>query len=112
MNPLRMGHWLVLTLMLIVLAYFVQDRFPGSLVAVTLYKAHLLALGGWAGYWLDRALFPYDRPHAYLDLADDEDEVAEHDAAVLQVSSSGFHDAMMRRAILVAACVVAVCLGA
>lgn len=108
----RMLLWLALTLVLIALAFVVQDRFPGSLVAVTLYKAHLLALGGWAGYWLDRALFPYDRPHEYLDLADDEDEVAEHDAAVLEVSGNGFHAAMMRRAILVAACVIAVCLGA
>jgi Putative 2/3 transmembrane domain holin len=108
----RMLLWLVLTLVLIVLAHMAQAQLPGSLAAVTLYKAHLLVLGGWVGYWLDRALFPYDRPHEYLELADNAHEVAEAHAAALEVSAQGFHEAMLRRAIIVAACVVAVCLGA
>ena len=117
MNAFRMVHWLVLTLVLITLAYFVQDQFPGSLIAVTLYKAHLLALGGWAGYWLDRALFPYDRPHEYLDsdAADKRPVVFKRvrsDEVTGIVPRETFAYSMLRRAILVAACVVAVCLGA
>jgi hypothetical protein len=108
----RMLLWLVLTLVLIALAYVVQAEFPGSLAAVSLYKAHLLVLGGWVGYWLDRALFPYARPHQYSELADDPEDVANHDAAVLDVVTDAFSQSMLRRAIIVAACVVAVCLGA
>lgn len=59
----RMVPWLLLTLALMVGALLVQGAQPGSVVAVTLYKGHLMALGGWGGYWLDRALFPYERPH-------------------------------------------------
>ena len=60
----RMSSWLVVSLLLMVAALLVQETHPGSVIAVTLYKAHLMVLGGWGGYWLDRALFPYERPHA------------------------------------------------
>lgn len=60
----RMSAWLVASLVLMLSALVVQDVNPGNVIAVTLYKAHLMVLGGWGGYWLDRALFPYDRPHA------------------------------------------------
>lgn len=109
--------WLMLTLVLMALALLLQAEAPGNLVAVTLYKAHLLALGGWGGYWLDRALFPYDRPHEYLQ--DDEQaarspspsEESKSATAVL-VSANTFGSAMMRRAIIVAACLITVGLGA
>ncbi len=113
----RMLVWLVLTIVLMILALVLQAEAPGNLVAVTLYKAHLLSLGGWGGYWLDRALFPYDRPHDYLQ---EEDAPIEHDgpyneaqqqAAVL-VSAGTFGSAMLRRAIIVAACLITVGLGA
>ena len=61
--PVRMQTWFWATLGLVIAALVVQEVWPGSVVAVTLYKAHLMALGGWGGYWLDRALFPYQRPH-------------------------------------------------
>jgi Putative 2/3 transmembrane domain holin len=144
----RMLLWLVLTLVLIVLAHVAQTQLPGSLAAVTLYKAHLLVLGGWVGYWLDRALFPYARPHQLLDVFDEDtpakayasyceqgggktfdgkplpswDELGENrqdcwHAAALEVYKAArdpfeFDNAMLRRAIIVAACVIAVCLGA
>lgn len=118
----RMLVWLVLTLVLIGLALLLQAEAPGSLVAVTLYKAHLLALGGWGGYWLDRALFPYDRPHCYLE---DEEPGALKPARLggepqpeqteldLQfVASRSMGSAALRRAIIVAACLITVGLGA
>jgi hypothetical protein len=108
----RMLGWALLTVVLISIALFVHEAYPGTLLAVTLYKAHLMALGGWGGYWLDRALFPYDRPHQYLQLADDPEEMAEDLASAELVASSSFGHAMLRRAIIVAACLICVGLGA
>jgi hypothetical protein len=109
----RMFYAAVCTLALIVLAFMVQATWPGSLVAVSLYKAHLMALGGWGGYWIDRALFPYDRPHEYL-VGDDEPAEAEEGyvAAPFIQGQFAFNLCMIRRAIVVAACLICVGLGA
>lgn len=110
-SPFRMFHWALLTAALLVAALFFREAAPNSLVAVSFYKVHLMAMAGWAGYWLDRALFPYDRPHAYLELADD--QVAAEDVAQAElVAASAFGMSMLRRAIIVAACLVCVALGA
>lgn len=113
-NPPRMTHWLVLYLMLFIGAYLTKEADPQSLLAVTFYKAHLLALGGWLGYWLDRALFPYDRPHQYLEPegVDDFQYHAELEASMELVAANAFQLAMMRRALICAACTIAVGLGA
>lgn len=95
----RMLVWLVLTIVLMGLALLLQAEAPGNLVAVTLYKAHLLSLGGWGGYWLDRALFPYDRPHELKNPQE-------------YVGSKALASASLRRAIIVAACLITVGLGA
>lgn len=110
--PPRMFSWAIGTALLVALALFLQHTWPGSVLAVTAYKAHLMALGGWGGYWLDRALFPYDRPHAYLELADEPSEVGEDLAQVELVAGYAFGHSMLRRAIVVAACLVCVGLGA
>lgn len=104
----RMLLWLVLTLVLITLAYFVQERLPGSLIAVTLYKAHLFVLGGCGGYWLDRALSPYDRPHNYMETMRN---AAQHIDTRIEAGKL-FQAAMLRRAVIVAACLICVGLGA
>lgn len=113
----RMLVCLVLTLMLMALSLYLQQVAPGSLLAVTLYKAHLMALGGWGGYWLDRGLFPYDRPHTYLlddqPKIDDGGPYNEPDMKVgVLVSTRDFGSATLRRAVIVAACLVCVGLGA
>jgi Putative 2/3 transmembrane domain holin len=109
----RMLGFLLATIVLIALALWVQSIAPGTLIAVTLYKAHLMALGGWGGYWLDRGLFPYDRPHQYWEQDESDSaesgEVVEH---VEVVASSLFGQATLRRAIIVAACLICVGLGA
>ena len=106
----------LITLALIAACLIVKEHEPGSLLAVTLYKAHLMALGGWGGYWLDRSLFPYDRPHQYMQ-ADPPDGAVSFgevggDMAELQVVSTQFGASMLRRAIIVAACLICVGLGA
>jgi hypothetical protein len=121
--PPRMLMWALGTVLLISLAVVLQHTWPQSVLAVTAYKAHLMALGGWGGYWLDRALFPYDRPHQYLEpervepldpppnpeTAFDQIEALQSE---LQVASQTFGLAMLRRAIVVGACLVCVGLGA
>ena len=108
----RMLGWALLTAVLIVLALYFQGEHPGTLIAVTLYKAHLMALGGWGGYWLDRALFPYDRPHQYLECYETPEQIAEGLATADLVASSAFGQSMLRRAVIVAACLICVGLGA
>jgi len=108
----RMLNWALATLALMFVALWAHTTWPGSVVAVTLYKAHLMALGGWGGYWLDRALFPYDRPHEYLLLDDEPEDKAEDLIQGQLVAGSSFGLAMLRRAIVVAACLLCVGLGA
>ena len=109
----RLLLWLLASIILSMLALYVQAKLPGNVLAVTLYKAHLLSLGGWGGYWLDRALFPYDRPHEYL-LPDMGDAIvaAEGVATAELVASDCYGMAMLRRAVIVAAALICVGLGA
>lgn len=101
------------TLVLIIAAFAVQAHWPGSLIAVSLYKAHLMALGGWGGYWIDRALFPYDRPHEYLEA--DMNAEPEYNDGIVSISHTALRQfglSMLRRAVVVAACLICVGLGA
>ena len=116
----RLLPWLILSLVLFVVAIIVAAHYPSSPLAVTLYKAHMASFAGWIGYWLDRALFPYSRPHeCFGDACDIGDDFKAHgapdpDEAEL-VIGVGHRDAgliMLRRAIIVAACLIAVSLGA
>lgn len=112
MPNFRMSHWALLTVALLMAVLFFREAAPDSLVAVTLYKAHLMALAGWGGYWLDRALFPYDRPHEYLQLDQAPSVTAGQVAETEMVAGNAFGLAMLRRAIIVAACLICVALGA
>lgn len=114
----RMLWCLALGLALLLAADFWQIALPRSQLPDMFAKAALLALGGWAGYWLDRALFPYDRPHRYLLDPDDALDEAALDGAALAGESvlrvcagASFGHAMLRRAIVVAACLLCLALG-
>lgn len=116
-QPPRMLAWLVATVLLAIAAHNAQARYPGLLVAVSLYKAHLMSLGGWGGYWLDRALFPYGRPHQYVDdeMTPIEGEPLDGPVTAELLAGGAVYDyplTMLRRAIIVAACLVCVGLGA
>lgn len=111
----RMLAWIGASLALMLLAHVLSIVWPSGLLAVTVYKGHLMALGGWGGYWLDRALFPYDRPHRYFDeAADPEPPAVDFGESICSglVTTSQYGYAMLRRAIIVAACLVCVGLGA
>lgn len=120
-NPLRiprMADWLLASVLLAALVFFIA---PHQL-PVSLYKLSLVAMAGVAGYWIDRSMFPYARPDAFLVLDDPEPETlvvcediggecALHsapDTVLLQLMGQ----AMLRRAIIVAAAMVSVGLGA
>lgn len=84
----RMGLWLLVSL---VLAGLIAVIAPQQL-GVTAYKLSLITSAAWVGYWIDRGLFPYARPDKGQDYL--------------------MGEAMHRRAIIIAACVVGVALGA
>lgn len=76
---------------------------------VSLYKLSLVMLGAYAAYWLDRWLFPYARPDVFLERVKPVADKSRNDE-LQWLGIAG--QAMLRRAIIVAAVVVAVGLGA
>jgi hypothetical protein len=78
-------------LLLAAIAFVSAHQLP-----VVLYKLALVTLACVLGYWVDRALFPYDRPHTYAETGED-------------LLPRGL--AMLRRALIVLACVLGLTLG-
>lgn len=81
----------------IVLALFVAALAPQQL-PVTAYKLSLITIAALVAYWIDREIFPYARPDRFL---------SDLDRYCVEFCFS-----MLRRAIIVAAVVIAVALGA
>lgn len=88
----RLFIWIILSLVLIAAIAFISPQ----QLPVVLYKVALVSLAVVLGYWLDRALFPYDRPHTYAETGED-------------LMPRGI--AMLRRALIVLACVLGLTLG-
>lgn len=116
----RMIEWLFFSLILFMLVQVVEHYFPNTHAAVSLYKLHLLSLAGWGGYVLDRALFPYSRPHVFFEQIEDACIHGSPQIAGGETDLSGQIDAtldsaewsMVRRALIVVGCLVCVGLGA
>ena len=125
LSKLRLLGWTLIALLLtaLVLALAPQQ------LPVTLYKINLVALAGVLGYWLDRALFPYARPDEWVDKIDTlsaidvGDGVSEeglggtpglaHELRIFPDFPSTMASAcMIRRALIVAATMLAIGLGA
>lgn len=84
----RLLGWLISTLIvLLLMALAAPEQMP-----VIGYKLALVMLGAVLAYWIDRALFPYARPHACA---------GEWPLAM----------ASIRRALIVLACVLGLTLG-
>ena len=92
MNRFRMDDWLMYSLVLTTLIAWLA---PHQLL-VTAYKLSLIALAAVCGYWIDRSTFPYARP----------------DDLLIEKSEAKFAYAMQRRALIMAACILGVSLGA
>lgn len=109
----RMSGWLLIALLLSLLIFVLHPQQLG----VSLYKLNLIAIAGVVGYWLDRSLFPYARPDTFL-ACDIESEVeADEGPLAFELDSFLQNDlllavSMLRRAVIVAAAMIAVGLGA
>lgn len=84
----RMTDWLLFTLLLLAIIWWAAPQ----QLTVSIYKLSLITMAAVAGYWIDRSLFPYSRP--------DQIKLVEAHSA-----------AMIRRAIIVGAAMLAVSLG-
>lgn len=84
----RLSGWLLVALLLTLAVWWLAPQ----QLPVTLYKLSLVTVAAVAGYWIDRGLFPYARPD--------------------QVADELINAAMLRRAIIVAAAMLAMGLGA
>ncbi|MFS4552628.1 putative holin [Comamonas resistens] len=66
--PRMTSWWLIATVLSLAVFLIAPQQLP-----VSLYKLNLISLAALAGYWIDRAVFPYARPQvsALRDLDDD-----------------------------------------
>lgn len=93
LDKLRVGPWLVAALLM---SAIVGWLYPHQL-GVLLWSLTKLSLGAYLGYWIDRSIFPYARPGNYSV----RDASGMHSIALL----------MLRRAIIIAAALIALGLG-
>lgn len=110
----RLSVWLIISVLLLAVITLLYPQQLG----VSLYKLSLVSMAGVVGYWLDRSLFPYARPDGYLAHIPERrhnphaGDVEDADYRV----NVGYHTvlaaAMLRRAIIVAAAMLAIGLGA
>ena len=120
----RLTWWWLIALALSLAVFLIAPQ----QLPVSIYKLNLIALAAVAGYWIDRSVFPYARPQLdalrALDRTDDDeparftDEVAEDGESCMLVSMPDaaplyfMLGCMLRRAIIIAAAILAVSLGA
>lgn len=97
----RMLVWLAISLALTGIIFVVA---PHQL-ETTVYKLSLITTAAWLGYWIDRSLFPYARPDVIGNAM--EDTKIHTTEAIHEMNH-----AAMRRAIIIAACVIGAALGA
>ena len=114
-KALKRGPRMFLCFFLTFLALFAVCLISPQQGPVILYKLALVLLAGAAGYWLDRWIFPYARPDGYLKKEwrahglDWPDDKADFEVTLDHMSA--FCTAMLRRAAIVGAAMLAVGLG-
>lgn len=96
LDTLRASPWLLIALVALALVTWWNPDLPIFLVWATAK----LALGAFLGYWVDRSIFHYSRPGS-VPIGD-----AGRNTALLIAAS------MLRRALIMAATIVAIGLGA
>lgn len=108
----RMALWLFVSLALaLLIGSFAPQQLP-----VSLYKLSLITSAAWLGYWIDRDLFPYARPDVYLQhpwsLTAPYVAPTPESATLRDGYATAFVAAMLRRAMIIAAAMIGVALGA
>lgn len=96
----RLSLWLFISIVLLaLLAVLNPVQLP-----VVLYKLCLVSLGAVLGYWIDRGLFPYARPHRFL-FPD------EPNSCGPQQTNTAISLLMLRRAVVIFAVILGLTLG-
>lgn len=113
-DKLRVGPWLVAA---VLMAAIVGVLYPHQL-GVLLWSLTKLAFGAYLGYWIDRSIFPYARPGDAILEAEDPGHGPAGDPEdgnwlTLMVADGLLQPEllMLRRAIIIAAAVLALGLG-
>lgn len=111
----RLWGWLLITLVLLAAVWLIAPQ----QLPVSLYKLSLVTLAAVVGYWLDRSLFPYARPDAFLAFEGEPEASPEedHDTLLVQLTADQpllhiMGITMLRRAIIVGCAMLAMGLGA
>lgn len=104
----RMVLWFLISL---VLMAFIAVTAPQQL-PVSIYKLSLITTAAWVAYWLDRSLFPYARPDAFMSRPFSVGAPYCPQKVVNPEQQHAFCLAQLRRAIIIAAAMIAVALGA
>ncbi len=106
-KSLRMWQWVSLGIIFSTTLYFVAPQQLGLLLLKATYITIAIAIG----YWADRIIFYYARPHKME--AEAWREVIGHTVKDERIESAyrAYSLAMLRRAIVVGAVVLAFCLG-
>lgn len=104
----RMTGWVILTLLLMIVIYHVAPQ----QLAVSLYKLSLVTMAGVIGYWFDRSAFPYARPDCFLSQKASVGGPCVPHKSVADGQQIPFAAAMLRRAIIMGAAMLAASLGA
>lgn len=99
----RMAGWGASALLLSLAVWWIAPQ----QLPVTIYKLSLISLAAVVGYWIDRSMFPYARPDRLFPHADHTGEPRSLSLSVSMVNVS-----MIRRALVVAAAMLAISLGA
>lgn len=110
-TPRMIEWWLIAIALCALISQLAPQQLP-----VSIYKISLIAIAGVVGYWLDRSLFPYARPDTFQAKDVEHDEIDDNDVLrfhldVFPPNDVLFAVAMMRRALIVSAAMIAVGLG-
>lgn len=95
--PRLFGWLLIAAVLLMVVAILAPQNLP-----VIAHKLTLLTLAGVVGYWFDRSLFPYARPHRFHPVDEPDLGRSDMDYGWELV----FAAAMLRRAVIILAFVI------
>jgi hypothetical protein len=106
-RPPRMALWLVVSIVLaVVVALLAPQQLP-----VSLYKLSLITTAAWMAYWIDRGLFPYARPDRFIAWCASPGAPGRA-LSITREQAIAVAASMLRRAILIAAAMIGVALGA
>lgn len=94
LDKLRIGPWLIMAMLT---TFVVALLYPHQL-GVLLWSLTKLCWGAYLGYWIDRSIFPYARPDRFKPSNANDD-------------LTSWEGLMLRRALIIAAAILALGLG-